>query len=108
MLIGTLISEEVVETELVLGTLQVSSVTDDNFIDLPRVYIQDGIPVSVKDMPTQHDLEKWSHLSNIELPELPSKYTHVPKVTLMIGNSVPTATMPLETCCGDIGEPYVV
>ena len=108
LLIGTLTSEKVVDTEIVLGTLQVSSITGDNFIDLTKVYTKDGIPVFLEDMPSQRDLQKWSHLSNITLPELPTKYTHVPKVSLMIGSSTPAATMPLKTCCGDIGEPYAV
>ena len=66
-----------------------------------------SLPVSTQDMPTQEDLKKWDHLSHVEVPSLPSNYYTMPKVSLMIGNSLPAATMPLKTCCGELGEPTI-
>ena len=108
LLIGTLLAEQEVNSELVLDTLQISGLEGNKFIDLPQVYLQDGLPVSTQDMPTQEDLKSWDHLSHIEVPSIPSNYYNMPKVSLMIGNSVPAATMPLKTSCGELGEPYAI
>ena len=109
IMVKTITSEEIVETQVVQDTLQVGEINGDIFIDLTEVYIKDSIPISEHDIPTQEDLKKWSHLKSIKLPELESDNNEdicIPRVSVMIGNNVPAATQPLQTITGRLGEPY--
>ncbi|XP_072030174.1 uncharacterized protein [Amphiura filiformis] len=108
LLIGTLTSKKTVNSKVVLDKLLVGDLNQKNFIPLPQVYIEDKIPVSAKDAPTQEDLRRWAHLCDIQLPVIPSEYPCIPEVTMMIGSNTPAATMPMELATGAIGEPYAV
>jgi len=108
LVIGTLNSEEIVDTQVVLDKLQVGSVDGENFIDLPQSYVKDGIPVTLKDMPKQDDLDEWAHLHDIQLPELPRTYNAIPEVSIIIGMNVPEATLPQKVVTGEPGEPYAI
>ena len=57
------------------------------------------LPVSKENMATQQDAEKWSHLRDIEIPEIDAE------VSLLIGSDVPQALGPLEIRRGQRGEP---
>ena len=39
---------------------------------------------------------------------IPTDYPCIPKVSLMIGNNTPAATMPLKITTGNLGEPYAI
>ena len=110
LLLGTLNSETVIESEIVTDKLQVGRIDKENFVDLPAVYLKDGIPVLVKDKPSQEDVNKWRHLAHIQIPGLDStsnrEYTYIPKVTILIGSNAPAATMPSKTAIGEVGEPH--
>ncbi|XP_072025211.1 uncharacterized protein [Amphiura filiformis] len=108
LLIGTLTSKKTVNSKVVLDKLLVGDLNQKNFIPLPQVYIEDKIPVSAKDAPTQEDLRRWAHLCDIQLPVIPSEYPCIPEVTMMIGSNTPAASMPLEVATGEIGEPYAI
>ena len=51
LIIETLNSSKLVDTEVVLDKLQVGAVDGKNFINLPHVYIKDSILVSLQDAP---------------------------------------------------------
>ncbi|XP_072014787.1 uncharacterized protein [Amphiura filiformis] len=108
LLIGTLTSKKTVNSKVVLDKLLVGDLNQKNFIPLPQVYIEDKIPVSAKDAPTQEDLRRWAHLCDIQLPVIPSEYPCIQEVTMMIGSNTPAASMPLEVATGEIGEPYAI
>jgi hypothetical protein len=110
LMLKTLNSEEILETQVIQDPLQVGSIDGDTFLDLPEVYLKEDWPVSGQDIPTQTDIEKWDHLRSIKLPSLKEKAGSIciPKVTLMIGSNVPATTQPLETRTGNIGEPYAI
>ncbi|XP_030834607.1 uncharacterized protein LOC115921347 [Strongylocentrotus purpuratus] len=107
LIVKTLNLEEVIDTEVTVDELQIAGVKEKEFINLPPIYVKDGIPVTVSDAPTQKDLKRWKHLKDIELPEI-SNRNSISKVTLMIGANVPSASMPLEIKAGDIEEPYAI
>ena len=106
LMLKTLNLEHTFDTEMILDELQVGSIDGANFIDLPTVYIKDKIPVNTDDAPTQGDLDRWSHLRDIQLPKLQG--SNIPHVTLMIGMNVPAASTPLQMSCSKIGEPYAI
>ena len=107
--IKTLNHEESVNSAIVTDDLQIAGLDKSNFIDLPSVYIQDKIPVSTDDAPTQEDVNIWEHLKdiNVKLPPLKGKST-IPRFTLMLGMNVPASTMPLEIRTGNDGELYAI
>ncbi|XP_030843562.1 uncharacterized protein LOC115924830 [Strongylocentrotus purpuratus] len=107
LIVKTLNLEEVIDTEVTVDELQIAGVKEKEFINLPPIYVKDGIPVTVSDAPTQKDLKRWKHLKDIELPEI-SNRNSISRVTLMIGANVPSASMPLEIKAGDIEEPYAI
>jgi len=49
------------------------------------------------------DLTQWSHLSDITFPDV-----SLSQVSLLIGQDVPEALIPLEVSKGNIGDPYAV
>ncbi len=109
MLLKTLICKDHCDTQVIEDTLQVSDLEGSTFIDLPDVYLQESMPVTVKDAPKQEDLDRWKHLRDIRLPELNRSRHHIiPEVTIMLGSNVPATSQPLEVKSGDIGEPYAI
>ena len=59
LVIKTLNHEESVNSAVVTDDLQITGLDERDFIDLPSVHIQDNIPVSTDDAPTQEDINIW-------------------------------------------------
>lgn len=89
--IRTVTGESKQDTKLVTG-LCVSSVTSDKLIDLPKVYVQDELPISVDEIPSHHTLMLFPHLSYLQ-SEMPDKDEGLP-VGLIIGVNCPKALQP--------------
>ncbi|XP_072037120.1 uncharacterized protein [Amphiura filiformis] len=83
-----------------LHGLEVADENGDNSIELPEAYIQDNIPVNTEDLVTQRDLEPWSYLCAIKVPEVKHK------VELLIGNNVPQALEPIKVIHSQDGGPF--
>src|SRR4029434_7201473 len=64
ILLRTMNEEKPVSTYVVSG-LEVSSLSGDEFIDLPDAFTQKTIPVGKENIPQQKDLERWPHLKEI-------------------------------------------
>lgn len=90
-----------VESHL-LTDLEVSGLNSNNFIDLPKVFTQKGIPVSRKSIPSQRDIEKWPYLSEVTLPSIDAE------VGLLIGNNVHKALEPWQVINSRGDGPYAV
>ncbi|XP_046564200.1 uncharacterized protein LOC124273030 [Haliotis rubra] len=86
-------------TNLVCG-LEVSNYTGGTFIELPRVYSKDEIPVSKDHIPNQGDIEQWEHLIDVMLPQINSE------IGLLIGNNMPDAYTPMMVKTGPQGIPH--
>ena len=83
-----------------LNGLQVCDMDMNSVIDMPTVYTKDEMPVSKAHIPTNEELSKWSHLSDIQFPDI------VGNIGIMIGNNVPDAFTPFEVATGPPGSPH--
>ena len=109
IMLKTLSDEGMCDTKVVLQPLQVGDLKGQSFVDLPTVYVKE-MPLTGNDIPKQSDLENWSHLRDLEFPDLneaPRRHC-IPRVSLMIGNNVPAASQPMEIKTGKIGEPFAI
>lgn len=50
--------------------LEVSNPEGDDFIGLTEVFAQKVMPVSKENIPTQEDLDKWSHRQGVRIPSI--------------------------------------
>ncbi|XP_054869314.1 uncharacterized protein LOC129349591 [Amphiprion ocellaris] len=82
--------------------LEVSSLEDDNFIELTEVFAQKAIPVSKENIPTQEDVDKWPHLRGVQIPLINAD------VGLLIGTNVVKALEPEEVIRSVKDGPYAV
>lgn len=89
MLLRTMNEEKPVSTYVVSG-LEVSSLSGDEFIDLPDAFTHKTIPVDKENIPQQKDLERWPYLKEIQLPQIEAD------IGLLIGANVPKTMEPWE------------
>lgn len=101
ILLRTMNEEKPVSTYVVSG-LEVSSLSGDEFIDLPDAFTQKTIPVGKENIPQQKDLERWPHLKEIKLPQIEAD------IGLLIGANVPKAMEPWEVVSSVGNGPYAV
>lgn len=69
MLVKTMNEEKPVST-YVVSSLEVSSLSGEEFFELPDVFTHKTITVGKENIPQQIDLEMWSHLKDIKLPQI--------------------------------------
>ena len=101
ILLRTMGQEKVVSSNIVSG-LEVAALEGDNFLELPRAYTQESMPVHRENIPTERDIEQWSHLKHIRLPQIDAG------IELLIGTNVPKALEPLEVVCSVDEGPYAI
>ncbi|CAH3163516.1 unnamed protein product [Pocillopora meandrina] len=79
---------------IILDDLIVTSLDDENPIELPRSYTRDEIPAEHHQIPTPSLINQWSHLSEVakKIPELEPRL----EIGLLIGSNCPPALEPLE------------
>ena len=70
-------------------------------VKLPRVYALTRFPSLRDSTPSQADVKKWDHLKYLEIP-----LREKSGITLLIGQDVPDALIPLEVRRGRENEPY--
>ena len=70
--------------------LEVLGLNDNKTINLPLVYSRPTLPVSTDTIATQKDVNRWSHLSGIEIPSVDAE------IGLLIGSDAPQALQPTE------------
>ncbi|XP_072171981.1 uncharacterized protein [Diadema setosum] len=95
----TMTDEKVVRTH-VLHDLEICNINGKDDFSLPEVYTRASIPVSKDDIPRKVDLEKWSYLQEVEMPEIDAE------VDILIGNNVPKAFEPLRVISSQDGGPF--
>ena len=100
--VQTLLEDQRVNTR-VLTDLEISDVDGQHTIQLPKVYTQDKMPVSLEDVVTKQDIEQWSYLSHINLQDYKKESC---EVGLLIGSNVPKATEPWEVIHSQNEGPY--
>ena len=85
-----------------ISGLEMSHLDGSTYLNLPKVYMQDEIPVSKENIPTKKDLERWPYLSRIQLDEIDAD------IELLIGIDVPKAMEPWEIINSEGNGPYAV
>ncbi|CAI5670611.1 unnamed protein product [Oreochromis niloticus] len=101
ILLRTMGQERVVSSNTLSG-LEVAALCGDEFLELPKVYTQESMPVHKGNITTPGDIEGWPHLKHINLPQINAG------IELLIGANIPKALEPLEVVCSVDGGPYAV
>jgi hypothetical protein len=83
--------------------LYVQGVDQKDVIEIPNVLSIKSLSVARSCIPTRSEIEEWSHLDGIPMPELEDL-----EVTLLIGTDVPEAHWMLEERRGWKKEPYAI
>lgn len=92
---------KVVGTNVVTG-LEVAGLDSRHFCDLSGIYTQKSMPVHQGNIPHQKDIDQWSPLKNVHLPEIESE------IELLICSDVPKALEPLDVIRSAGNGPYAV
>ncbi|KAI3356760.1 hypothetical protein L3Q82_003437 [Scortum barcoo] len=101
ILLRTMSEERPASTYLVSG-LEVSSLNGEEYIDLPDTFTRGTIPVGKENIPQQRDLERWSYLKDVKLPQIQAD------IELLIGANVLKAMEPWEVVSSVGNGPYAV
>ena len=91
------------ETNGVEVNLQVSAVDGGEALELRDVWSTPELPISLRNLPTQQKVRQWSHLSDIQIPDVPAN-----EVTLLIGIDNSHVFENLEERRGKPEEPFAV
>ena len=83
----------------VISDLEVLDLEEKTSINVDEAYVQ-AIPISKTEVPSSAELNKYSYLRGIQLPELDAE------VGLLIGNNIPEAAEPLEVINSQDGGPF--
>ncbi|XP_045161949.2 uncharacterized protein LOC123526762 [Mercenaria mercenaria] len=90
---------------LAVTGLEILSLDENEVIDLPKIYSQTKLPVTIADRITKSELEKWPHLKNVELPTIDQSNCDV---ELLIGVDVPRALEPWDVIPSVDNSPFAV
>ncbi len=101
MMLSTMNSKKRVES-YVLTDLEVSGLEENNFVELAKVFTQKSIPVSMENIPQQHDIDKWPYLSEVKLPQIDAG------VEILIGNKEYKLLEPWQVINSEQNGPYAV
>lgn len=101
ILLTTMGQQRTVSSHIITG-LEVSSLDDYNFIELPEVFSQMTIPANKRNIPQQEDVDKWPHLGKVQIPNIQAE------IGLLIGTNVPKAMEPEEVIRSVNDGPYAV
>ena len=96
----TLEKKDSLVDSIIVEDLTISDLNKNVFIKLPILYTRPSIPVARENIPSQHDVDKWPHLSGVHLPRVDAE------VGLLIASDVPAVLDPLEVKHSEGGGPY--
>jgi hypothetical protein len=95
------------QTQIITNThvvsLEVADLDDNTHIDMTSVLTRPKLNVSSSHIVEQEELEKWTHLRDIQLPEVNTSEVH-----MLIGQDVPDVMIPQEIRKGNPGDPYAI
>ena len=101
VLLQTMGTEKTVKSYELNG-LEVGNMEGDTYLTLPKLYTQNKIPVTKRNILTQLDLDKWSYLQEIKVKEIDAD------VELLIGVNTPKAMEPWKIINSQENGPYAV
>ena len=98
--LSTLEKKDSVVDSFLISDLVVSDLDENEHVSIPTLYTRPEIPVSQDDIPTQDDVDQWSHLQGVFIP------LGNTEIDLLIASDVPGALEPLEIKHSEEGGPY--
>ena len=99
----TTLDTEDIKVDLFPVNLNVSDISDTKVFQLRNVMTRPTINVGLTSLVRENEIKKWSHLSDIILPDIDSNAVH-----LVIGQYNNTILLPERIESGQPGEPYAV
>lgn len=75
----------------------------DNIVDRNRTWSVKCLPISTQSAVKSSDLDKFSYLSDIRIPNINNN-----DVLLLIGTDVPAAHIPIDMRFGEALDPYAI
>ena len=87
-------------TESSIMSLELSDLRGENHISVKTVFSTPELPVTTINRATQEDINKWPHLSNIQIDQIDGE------VGLLIGSDVPEVLELKEIRRSQDGSPY--
>ncbi|KAK7884418.1 hypothetical protein WMY93_027541 [Mugilogobius chulae] len=94
ILLKTMGEEKVVSSHIVSG-LEVSSLDNNDFFELPDMYSHSNIPASVENVPSPEYVSKWPYLQQVSIPKIDAK------IGLLIGTNAPKAIEPWQVIASE-------
>ena len=101
ILLRTMNKQQVVKTSVACG-LEISGLESGKFFELPDAYTRKEIPVKKESIPSEMDVEQWSYLREVKLPQIDAD------IGLLIGSNVPKALEPLMVISSQDNGPYAI
>lgn len=98
----TTMGEQRVVHRNVVTDLDVSGLINNDFVKLTEVFSQRVIPVSKDHIPQQEEVDRWPHLTGVQVPCIHAE------IGLLIGTNVPKAVEPQEAIHSVNDGPYAV
>ena len=98
-LVLTTLEKEKSESTCKVVSLEVMGMHSKESVNLPYVFSKPKLPVPVEHAPSHDDIARWPHLKSIDFPSV-----DIEEVTLLIGQDVPDALIPLEVRAGQRGK----
>lgn len=86
----------------VITGLEISGLDKTNFIQLPDIFTQKEMPVTMENIPTKKDLARWPYLQKVDIPEIDGN------IELLIGTNASKVIEPWEIVNSQGGGPYAV
>ncbi|XP_074641192.1 uncharacterized protein LOC141898938 [Tubulanus polymorphus] len=87
--LDTMARSTMLDTQIV-HCLEVRGLETEDVVFMPAVYTTEQMPVSPLHVPTEDDIRKWSHMSDVKLPKIDAE------IGLLIGNNIADAYTPFE------------
>ena len=88
------------KTESSIVSLELSDLKGENQVRVETVFSTPKLPVSIRNIATQKDIDRWPHLSNIQIDQIDAE------VGLLIGSDVPMELEAREIKRSQDGGPY--
>lgn len=87
---------------VVVSDLEVCGLEENKYIELPKVFTHNHIPVKTDHKTHQEDIGHWQYLTEVHLPRIKAE------VGMLIGANVPKAIEPWQVINSEGTGPYAV
>ena len=104
--VKTMTGESRQTSQVIPGLLVSAAHSEEPWIGLPKVYMQDALPINISEVPSHSTLMKYPHLSHLT-SQMPDRDPNIP-IGLLIGVNCPKALQPQSVIPSVDSGPYAV